>query len=138
LDPAFTVRRRCQRDDVVVDAGRGLRLVSFEVDALTGTTLDGVERGAFVPTKDRDAPTVVARDHRAAVVDVADSILEDNEQLRAVINAQAGARAPVRVDQYPHRHRPSWWVHLRRSVLRHEHSFDLTERPSRFESSFAP
>ena len=64
-------------DGVVVEAGRGLRLVSFEVDALTGTTLDGVERGAFVPTRNHDAPTIVACDHRAAAVDVAAAILED-------------------------------------------------------------
>jgi hypothetical protein len=58
LDPASPSVDDLRVDDVVVDSGRGLRLVSFDVDALTGTTLDGVERGAFVPTRDHDAQTI--------------------------------------------------------------------------------
>ena len=90
-------------DDVVgrlVDSHRHVRL---EVDALSGTSLHGVDGGLLVPMRDRDARMRRVGHDLEAVVDVSDAVVEHDEQLGAVIDAQPGARAAVLVDPDPHR-----------------------------------
>ncbi len=105
---------------IVVVARWARRMVGLEIDALAGAPLGGIDGGRLVAAGDGDAPGCGdARgcgvpDHHVTVMDVADPVLEHDEQLGAMVHAEAGARAAVLVD--PHQHRR----HLRAAGRRPE------------------
>src|SRR5215213_4661397 len=80
-------------DDVVGGRRRRDGLVGLDVDALPRAALDSVDGGLLVAVGDGQADAVLSGDDRAAVVHVADAVLEHDEERRAVVDAQAGAGA---------------------------------------------
>jgi hypothetical protein len=77
--------------------------VRFEVDALSWAPLDGVDGSPLESARDCNARVIGVGEHRLALMNVADAIFEDDEQLRTVVDAQPGTGAAVLVDPDPHR-----------------------------------
>ena len=87
----------------VVGVWRSGRL-GLEVDAFAWTMLRGVDRVVLIAGSHDQASRVRVGEDRIAVVDVADAIFEDNEEIRAPIDAQPCTGTTVLVDPYEHQH----------------------------------
>src|SRR5215218_24325 len=85
-------------------AARVTALLHLEEDALAGAVLGGVDDGGDEPLRDDGHLLRTARvvAHPAVVHDVGDAVLEEDEDLGAVVDAEAVAGAQVLVDPDAH------------------------------------
>src|SRR4051794_25840165 len=93
-------------DDVSIEDGGssrlGFRVVRLEVDALARAAFDGVDRCLLVSLRNMHGPVRRVGEHAAAVTHVPDAVLEHDEDVRAMVDAETSAGAAVLID--PHLH----------------------------------
>src|SRR4051794_15883416 len=76
----------------------GRRYVRFQIDAFARAPLDSVDRSLLVATGYGHRRVAGLGHDEPAIVDVPDAILEDDEQVRTVVDAQPGPGAAVLID----------------------------------------
>jgi GrpB-like predicted nucleotidyltransferase (UPF0157 family) len=115
-DPSRTPRSngidaRSGADDVGIDdvglvcpGNRWVRWpIGLEEDALTRAAFDSIDGGLFVAAWHGDARVGRVGHHGDPVTDVADAVIEHDEEFGTVVDAQPGPRAAVLIDPHSHR-----------------------------------
>ena len=83
--------------------GRARLPIGLEEDAFARAPFNSIDGGSFEAAWHGDARVVRVGHHGHPVTDVADAVIEHDEELGTVIDAQPGARAAVLIDPHSHR-----------------------------------
>ena len=80
--------------------------LGFEVDAFARAVLGSIDRIELVARWHDDTRVSRIGEHDVTVADVADAVLEHDEQVGATVDAQPGTGATVLIDPHPHHTTP--------------------------------